>query len=151
MPIGPQLPPHLQKKFSGADDKGGSAEDSEPRPHEDSDDDDCFAPALPPDLAVRRPQAGPALPSTVGPNLPPSVNAFGPSTSSVPADDDSDDEYGPMPPPAGAEAPEEEDGVKEFVEREKRRQQKLEVCLSICRSCPLSTFPAIFLPSNPLS
>jgi len=117
MGIGPQLPAHLQKKLSGAEEE---EDDFGPQPqNDDSDDDaDSFAPPLPPDLAVRRPQVGPAAPPTVGPAFP---------SAHFPADDDDDDDdYGPMPAPAQAGAQQEEDGVKEFLEREERRRKQAE-------------------------
>ncbi|QRV76951.1 hypothetical protein RhiJN_19797 [Ceratobasidium sp. AG-Ba] len=40
---------------------------------------------------------------------------------------DSDDDYGPMPLPAGAASEHDDnDGVREFIEREKRREQQIE-------------------------
>ncbi|KDQ17578.1 hypothetical protein BOTBODRAFT_29754 [Botryobasidium botryosum FD-172 SS1] len=120
MPIGPQLPPHLQQRNPAAEDDEGA----EPQlPNDESDDDaDSFAPSLPPDLVVRKPQAGPAAP-------PPAVGPSFPTASSVnypTEDDDDDDDYGPMPAPAHAGVQEEEDGVKEFLAREERRRKQAE-------------------------
>lgn len=98
--LGPQLPPSLAAKVA---------------PDEDEDDEDSWAPSLPPDLA-------PPPPRVIGPSFP------GPS-SRLGYNDDSDDDYGPMPLPAGVRAEEEAgSGVREFIEREERRKKDLEVC-----------------------
>ena len=89
---------------------------------EDEDEAD-YAPALPPDLAVSRAShhesegsskriQGPALPSAL--------------RRSIPAFEDDDDDYGPMPLPAGMSA-QEKDGVTEFLEKEERRRKQVEV------------------------
>src|SRR5687768_16403894 len=85
--IGPQLPPHLQASTS-------STAPSAAAPQDDSDSDDDFGPALPPELATAR-SAG------IGPSRPPAVAgpskaAVGPKSSSDSRPsydyDDSDDE-----------------------------------------------------------
>ncbi|CAE6363871.1 unnamed protein product [Rhizoctonia solani] len=98
---GPAIPQHLLKY-------------SEPTTQQDEDDDDDdFMPALPPDLA------GPSKPAPrqIGPTLP---------SRPPPEDSESDDDYGPMPPPAGLSSYESNDGVKEFLERERRREENIE-------------------------
>jgi hypothetical protein len=61
----------------------------------------------------------------LGPTLPRSATA----RSDDEEDDYSDDDVGPMPlPPAYTSSlHEEQDGVREFIEREKRRKQAVEV------------------------
>ena len=83
----------------------------------DEEEEDDYAPALPPHLAAAR-SAGPA--KVIGPALP---SAMGMSRYE---DDDDDDDVGPRPLPAGY-AVEEKDGVQEFLEREERRRKQLEV------------------------
>ncbi|PSR82983.1 hypothetical protein PHLCEN_2v5953 [Hermanssonia centrifuga] len=105
--IGPAIPPEVlarSQQYNG----------------EDEDEED-YAPALPPDLVIAR--GGPAGSSKQiqGPALPPSSarQRYGES------DDDEDDDYGPMPLPAGV-AFEESDGVREFLEKEERRRKQVE-------------------------
>ncbi|KAK4193275.1 hypothetical protein QBC35DRAFT_481090 [Podospora australis] len=121
--IGPQLPPHLQKR------KRTPEHDEQPNSPptkvtrrdntdeinlEDSDSDDAYGPSLP---SKSKPSIGPSLPPSnstpqprsappiakpsIGPSLPPA-----PSTNQdeIPLDDsdsdsDSDGDYGPRPPP----------------------------------------------------
>lgn len=100
--IGPTIPAHL-------------LDGKQPEVEEESSDDD-YGPALPPDLA-----------STLGPTT---RRVFGPSfPTGRPAaadQDDSDEDVGPMPLPPGQG--EEEDGIRNFLEREERRQKAIEVC-----------------------
>ncbi|TFK38739.1 hypothetical protein BDQ12DRAFT_651055 [Crucibulum laeve] len=118
---GPQIPMGLLKKSTPVDDE--------------DDDSDDYAPALPPDLvAAQSAPAGPSRPSPsaagpstgkrqVGPSFPtyaPTYNA-----DSYYSDDDSDDDVGPKPLPAGMQH-EEPDAVKEFIAREERRRKELE-------------------------
>ncbi|KAH7330629.1 hypothetical protein B0J17DRAFT_696689 [Rhizoctonia solani] len=99
---GPAIPEHLLKR-------------SEPTTQQDEDDDDdAFMPALPPDVG------GPSKPAPrqLGPTFP---------SGPPPEDSESDDDYGPMPLPEGLSSNNEEgDGVKEFLERERRRQENIE-------------------------
>lgn len=103
LPIaGPAIPAHLIKHLENA---------------EEDDNEDAFLPSLPPDLAAP-PKPPPA--KQIGPTLP---------SRPPPEDSDSDDDYGPMPLPAGASSStDENDGVREFMERERRRQENIEVC-----------------------
>ncbi|KAG8926156.1 hypothetical protein FRC03_010733 [Tulasnella sp. 419] len=78
---------------------------------DDSSDDD-YGPALPPDLA----RPGPSKP-VVGPSFP---------TGPPPEDDESDEDVGPMPLPEGLQDDDEEDGVAEFLAKEKQRQNNIE-------------------------
>ncbi|KAG8712899.1 hypothetical protein FRC08_013949 [Ceratobasidium sp. 394] len=100
--IGPSIPAHLLKP-------------TQPPTDDQDEDEDAFLPALPPDLPVSTKPAPTAR--QIGPTFP----------SRPPPDSDSDDDYGPMPLPAGAEpSHDENDGVREFIEREKRREQQIE-------------------------
>jgi hypothetical protein len=104
--IGPQIPAHLLES---------PPQDVE---HDsDSGQEDAYLPALPPDL-LAAPSVSKGLPVTKGPTLPPPA---------VQNDEDSDDEVGPMPLPAGSSL-EREDAVKEFMEIEERRRKLAEVC-----------------------
>ncbi|CAE6451482.1 unnamed protein product [Rhizoctonia solani] len=99
---GPAIPEHLLKPTTQQVDD------------DDDDDDDAFMPALPPDVVG----ASKPAPRQLGPTLPPRP---------PPEDSESDDDYGPMPLPAGLSSNNEEgDGVKEFLERERRRQENIE-------------------------
>ena len=129
--VGPQIPPHLVA--------GPSKCPSQPPPQaeneaneEDSDSDDDYGPALPPDLLAARSSA--LSTTTIGPSLPQAYNEsqnhdrrrYGDDAD----EDDSDDDVGPMPLPAGISF-EEEDGVREFMEREERRRKQIEVHFNI--------------------
>ncbi|KAJ7592783.1 hypothetical protein C8J56DRAFT_778987 [Mycena floridula] len=103
--IGPQLPPHLLQSTT------------EPEEEEDEDD---YAPALPPDLVVSR-TAGPS----VKPASPPR-KVQGPALPSA-YDDDSDEDIGPRPLAAGEGPRDEVDGVKQFMEKEESRRKQIEV------------------------
>ena len=97
--IGPELPPSASQK------------------NDDDDDEDAWAPALPPDLE-------PAPVRVIGPSIP-TRNSL---PSHLQEQYDSDDDYGPMPLPAGSRAACDADsGVREFIEREERRKKELEV------------------------
>ncbi|KAF8603148.1 hypothetical protein BDV93DRAFT_523512 [Ceratobasidium sp. AG-I] len=100
--IGPSIPAHLLKP-------------SAPPPEDEDEDEDAFLPALPPDLPGPTKPA-PAPTRRIGPTFP----------TRPPPDSDSDDDYGPMPLPAGVSVDNDEDGVREFIEREKRREQQIE-------------------------
>lgn len=111
--IGPQISPSVRPRLPVA-----TARPSRPAvPNEDAEEDeeDDYAPALPPDLAASRPVA-PAR-RVLGPALGPTAYA----------NDDSDDDVGPAPLPAG-HVYGERDAVKEFQEREERRKKAIEVC-----------------------
>ncbi|EJD55130.1 hypothetical protein AURDEDRAFT_178939 [Auricularia subglabra TFB-10046 SS5] len=108
MPAGPQLPPHLQRT--------GAA---------DSDDDDDYAPALPPDMiGPKRPAPSPPrVVARPAPPSPPRIHAPAPRPAAY--DDDSDDDVGPKPLPAHLQH-DEEDGVRAFIEREERKLKNIE-------------------------
>jgi hypothetical protein len=99
---GPAIPEHLSKR-------------PEPATTEEEEDEDAFLPTLPPDIA---PPSKPSI-RQIGPTLP---------SRPPPENSDSDEDYGPMPLPAGlSSSNDENDGVREFMEREKRRQENIEV------------------------
>ncbi|KZV77439.1 hypothetical protein PENSPDRAFT_645094 [Peniophora sp. CONT] len=103
--VGPQLP-RTTTPTAGPSLPSVSAQDED-------DDEDDYAPALPPDLAAVRPAA-------------PARRVLGPSLGPAPyVDDDSDDDVGPAPLPAG-HVYKERDAVKEFQEREERRKRAIE-------------------------
>lgn len=142
--IGPSIPSHLLIKQddheNGDDDLGPEPEPSVSETgsaitkqqigpsipsltngeEEDEEDEDSWAPELPPDMAATsssRPIVGPSFPSR----------------PTRPEEDDDDDDFGPMPLPAGVSAHDEHgDAVREFMEREERRQKDLEVRKSVC-------------------
>lgn len=98
--IGPQIPTGL------------SAEEAV------EEEEDDYVPELPPDLAAQRTAQkarilGPSLPSVAQNNYYDSG--------------DDDDDVGPMPLPAYLSSQQEKSAVEEFLEREKRRQQAIEV------------------------
>ncbi|CAE6506879.1 unnamed protein product [Rhizoctonia solani] len=97
---GPAIPGHLLKRPEVTTQQ------------DEDDDDDAFMPALPPDLGK------PSKPARqIGPTLP----------SRPPLEDsESDDDYGPMPLPGGISSNDDNDGVKEFLERERRREENIE-------------------------
>lgn len=112
--IGPTLPPHLRK----------DAADQQERAEDDNDDaeEDAYGPALPPSLAARRgkPSAPAPVPS------PPRQEVH----KHVEDDESSDDEIGPRPPAPSTSRRAADDGVREFLERERRRKELAEVCNS---------------------
>lgn len=125
--IGPSIPAHLSKQ---RDDKDGPEPEPEqststtigpelpPSASQNNDEDeDAWAPALPPDLE-------PAPVRVIGPSIP-TRNSL---PSHLQEQYDPDDDYGPMPLPAGSRAAYDTDsGVREFIEREERRKKELEV------------------------
>lgn len=144
---GPQLPP----SFSGPQlPSSTTIGPSFPPPStttttkNDSDSEDDYGPSLPPEFQRPAPVAGPSLPFNnkvvQGPTMP--SNYFpSPSTSSSSrpiisnkkketplsntySDDESEDDFGPMPLPSGYEIKEESEGVKSFREREEREIEK---------------------------
>ncbi|KAJ7660849.1 hypothetical protein DFH06DRAFT_1129893 [Mycena polygramma] len=121
--IGPAIPSHLLNRPSTDDDDDDEAGPQPagpqlpaPVPPNDADDDseDDYAPALPPDMVAssskktrRRPHDAPGLPADYhDPN-------------------DSDDDVGPRPLPAGVNF-EERDAVKEFMAKEEKRRKEVE-------------------------
>ncbi|KDQ51406.1 hypothetical protein JAAARDRAFT_62609 [Jaapia argillacea MUCL 33604] len=113
--IGPQIPSELLKK-SGPSIPTRSDQDEE-------DDDDDYMPSLPPDLLAARTTSSstsqsksPAQPSSSSSHK----KVIGPSFPPPRYQDDSDDEIGPAPLPAGYRI--EDDAVTEFIEREQRRK-----------------------------
>ncbi|KAI5480887.1 hypothetical protein MNV49_006696 [Pseudohyphozyma bogoriensis] len=122
---GPQLPPHLAASLAAS----APAED-------DDDSDDDFGPSLPPDMVdahKARAVAGPQLPEkkVMGPMMPPGFDAGAggdepPRKRETPLSNlysDDDDDFGPMPLPAGYRV-EDDTGVRAFREREEREQEK---------------------------
>ncbi|KAG8844413.1 hypothetical protein FRB96_003048 [Tulasnella sp. 330] len=98
--IGPAIPAHIMKG-------------KQPKVEEESSDDD-YGPALPPDLALT---SSSSTRKVIGPSFPTGI-------SLVMGEDDSDDEIGPAPlPPGQGEA---DEGVRNFLEREERRQKAIE-------------------------
>lgn len=122
--VGPQIPSHLVAGPSKPAPQPATGQDA---PADDSDDDDDYGPSLPPDLLASR--AGSSAQSApkrvVGPSFPPPIDQLGRARYGG-GDEDSDDDVGPMPLPAGMEY-EEKDGVQEFIEREERRRKQIEV------------------------
>ena len=84
---------------------------------EEEEEEDDYVPELPPDLAAQRTAQRTRV---LGPSLPSAVqNSY---------DDSDDEDVGPMPLPAHLSSRQQEkSAVEEFLEREKRRQQALEV------------------------
>jgi hypothetical protein len=123
--VGPQIPPHLVAGPS----KPHSQPAEDEANQEESDSDDDYAPALPPDLLASRSDSGPTT-KVVGPTFPQLYSKgqnHDRSRYGVDADEeDSDDDVGPMPLPDGISF-EEENGVREFMEREERRRKQVEV------------------------
>ncbi|KAJ7623801.1 hypothetical protein FB45DRAFT_1061659 [Roridomyces roridus] len=105
---GPQLPPSVS---------------APPQANADEDSDDDYAPELPPDFvassssSVKKPVAGPTMPPTYSATYDPRVRYQDP--------DDSDDDVGPRPLPAGVNF-EERDAVKEFMAKEEKRRREVE-------------------------
>ncbi|KAJ7773645.1 hypothetical protein DFH07DRAFT_139142 [Mycena maculata] len=127
--IGPALPPHLANPASSAarnDDEPGPSV-SGPQlppvvtPPEDDESEDDYAPALPPDMIAssssKKPVAGPTMPPAYPPTYDRRVRYHDP--------DDSDDDVGPRPLPAGVGFAE-RDAVKEFMEKEEKRRKEVE-------------------------
>ena len=130
--IGPVIPPEVLVRSQ----ETKLAEDNF-KPEEDDESEDDYVPELPPDLAAAHsgPSESAAPPAAIkqvqGPALPPGLRRRRYAGDS----DDSDDDYGPMPLPAGMQL-EETDGVREFLEKEEQRRKHVEV----------SFFPFRFLP-----
>lgn len=90
-------------------------------PPPDSDDEDDYVPELPPNFVAQRTTQK----RVVGPTLPSSrPEAY--------EDEEDEDDVGPMPLPSYLNSqPEEQDGVTEFLEREKRRKKAIEVSMIV--------------------
>ena len=112
--IGPQLPPHLQKRKRTPEDEdlGSPPPKASRRSNDDEiplddDSDDDYGPKAPTLAVKNRTAAGPARPApSIGPSIGPSVGpSIGPSrpptnNDEIPLDSDSDsDAAGPAPPP----------------------------------------------------
>ncbi|KII86248.1 hypothetical protein PLICRDRAFT_164662 [Plicaturopsis crispa FD-325 SS-3] len=103
--VGPQIPPELLQR-------------PQPTVTEDEDEDeDDYVPQLPPDLIASR--AGPSKRPVIGPSFPSAQD------HDRRQDDDSDDDVGPMPLPAGYSY-QQGDAVREFMEKEERRRKQVE-------------------------
>ena len=160
--IGPELPPHLLTRS-----KGGSPSDGDDQPatvgpqipvagpsltqpaedetnQGDSDSDDDYAPALPPDLLASRSGLGlttkVAFPQPYSKGQNHDRSKYGVD----PDEEDSDDDVGPMPLPDGISF-EEENGVREFMEREERRRKQIEVRVLIILCCVYLTQRSLLL------
>jgi hypothetical protein len=153
--IGPQLPPHLQKQLGSQADDSESDDDVGPAPpsvgpqipsgigpsipahllqnkadvEEESDDENLGPQPIP---GPSRPPQSPPGPSSgkrvLGPALPsygPTYNAATYSQLQAEDEDDSDEDVGPKPLPAGMRH-EERSAIEEFMEREERRRKQLE-------------------------
>ncbi|KAJ7449403.1 hypothetical protein B0H11DRAFT_1877693 [Mycena galericulata] len=127
--IGPTLPPHLLNSSSSANGDDADADPAAAGPqippagppqNEDDDSDDDYAPALPPDMVAsssKKPVAGPTMSPSYLPTYDSRVRYHDP--------DDSDDDVGPRPLPAGVGF-EERDAVKEFMAKEEKRRREVE-------------------------
>ena len=127
LPVGPIIPADILAKPA-------------PPVIEDEDDEDDYAPALPPDLAATRGAPGPSTGSrqVQGP-------AFPPSFSTRTDDSDDEDDYGPKPLPSGISA-QETDGVREFLEKEERRRKLVEVRQPLYRTLrPFEVVKVVFI------
>lgn len=147
--IGPELPPHLlsREKYREDGETQGSNVTVGPQfpsqlsttpvpgpllpptqaeAEEESEEDD-YGPALPPDLLAARTGASSSastLKKVVGPSFP---HSYGHDwQTGFQDDDDSDEDVGPKPLPTGYSF-QEEDGVREFIEKEERRRKQVEV------------------------
>lgn len=101
--VGPQIPAVYAVK--------------KPAEDEEEEEEDDYVPELPPDLVAQRATQKARV---LGPSLP--------SAAQNSYDDSDDDDVGPMPLPAYLSSQhQEKSGVEEFLEREKRRKQAMEV------------------------
>jgi hypothetical protein len=124
--IGPAIPSHLLNRQSTSDaDEEDSPQVAGPQlppqapPDEEDDSEDEYAPALPPDMIAsssKKPVVGPTMPPAYPPTYDRRVQYHA---------DDSDDDVGPRPLPAGVRF-EERDAVKEFMEKEEKRRREVE-------------------------
>jgi len=118
---------------------------------EDSEDEDVYAPELPPDLAAARANSTtssvpPAARRPIGPAR------GGPSSlQREEEEEESDDEIGPAPPPGAGPASSShvhEDAVIDFMQKEAQRRQAIEVRVFFFRFAP-SGFPRSRAPCAP--
>ena len=130
--VGPQIPLHLAAGPSKPPSQHSPRATTEARKEEEEEsdsDEDNYGPALPPELLASRSKSSTSA-KVVGPSLPQhhNINQNHDRRYGDDADEDSDVDVGPMPLPAGISF-EEEDGVREFMEREERRRKQIEVCI----------------------
>lgn len=135
-PIGPEIPAHLLNRHN----TGGEGHDTDPNPsvgphippellaQAQSDDEEDYVPALPPDMIASR-SAGPSNSSnSTSKHL--GISMLVPVTSSYDSrhysDDEDDEDVGPKPLPSGMKHVK-TDAVKEFMEKEEKRRKELEV------------------------
>ncbi|KAG6890871.1 hypothetical protein C0992_012007 [Termitomyces sp. T32_za158] len=136
--LGPELPPHLQRRLKGAEHVSVGPQipsefSASQTADADDEDEDDYVPELPPDLKTAR-SAAPSVPVVVrteekrvsGPSLPSYPPIYDPKYhAAYNEDDDDDDDFGPKPLPAGVKHAE-TDAVQEFMEREERRRKVAE-------------------------
>ncbi|PPR08050.1 hypothetical protein CVT24_010849 [Panaeolus cyanescens] len=140
--IGPSIPAHL---LNGSKNDGESDEDDIGPSLPSSSASRSIGPAMPPstssgsrNIGPSRPPAGPSMPPpaasssfsgpqkrTIGPALPTYAPTYDPKAHASLLDDDSDDDIGPKPLPAGMQH-QQSDAVKEFLEREEKRKKLAE-------------------------
>ena len=137
--IGPSFPAHLQRPSEPeAGPTGpftGPQLPSQVNGPEAQDEEEDYAPSLPPDMiaarSARQEQSSPAVVAAAAPRRAPIGPAMPPGFSSTRYDaseDESDDEVvGPLPPSAYEQRGEQLDGVQQFLEREKRMAKDREV------------------------
>ncbi|KAJ3525730.1 hypothetical protein NMY22_g10451 [Coprinellus aureogranulatus] len=111
--IGPAIPAHLLRGSSGKDPEGGGRSTTPPLER--------------PSRPTPEPEPGPSTNrKVVGPTLPNYGPTYNPDTyGNVEDEEDSDDDVGPKPLPAGMKH-EESNAVKEFIEREERMRKARE-------------------------
>ncbi|KAJ7118623.1 hypothetical protein C8R43DRAFT_1241809 [Mycena crocata] len=120
---GPAIPSHLLDSRRDEEDGKTLAGPSLPHPPPPEDDDgsnDEYAPELPPDMipsSSKKPIAGPTMPPSYPATYDRRVQYHDPN--------DSDDDVGPRPLPAGVGF-EERDAVKEFMAKEEKRRKEVE-------------------------
>jgi hypothetical protein len=106
---------------------------------EDSDEEDVYAPELPPDLAAARANANPTVTSSVPPAA---RRPIGPARGPLQREEEeeeSEDEIGPAPPGPSSSSLVHEDAVIDFMQKEAQRRQAIEVRFS----SPPSGFPVL--------
>lgn len=123
--IGPQIPngsgsPDVLNNYSVGPQLPSGFTPEAPRYEEEEEDEDDYAPALPPDLVATRTGGSNDIGSSRRVHGP----AMGPMRREE--EEESDDEVGPVPLPQGVVL-EEEDGVREFLEKEEQRRKAIEV------------------------
>ncbi|KAJ6502173.1 hypothetical protein C8R45DRAFT_611245 [Mycena sanguinolenta] len=124
--IGPSIPSHLLNPQSSSDvAEEESNEEAGPKlppqavQDEADDSEDDYTPALPPDMIAsssKKPVAGPTMPPAYPSTYDRRIQYHA---------DDSDDDVGPRPLPAGVGF-EERDAVKEFMAKEEKRRREVE-------------------------